>query len=900
MHKILFDTVTLLQIQDGVGILPKLPKEVWNSVIKPLPTVSQTCANGPCAIPEGAVAILMPVMLGVLVGTRRGLRFVLDYWKPSDPAADLDFDDTPEPSAESEDETDDPVAQAVAEAEDAAVDSVDEPASAAPPASSEAPDEEVLDDIAELQQKTIAPAGIKRNFYDTRCGQQYRRVLFAEEWPDILSERPLEHIFSTPSLQFDMAVHFEPKDRQRAIRDAEKRAEDLRADASVQGNSAGAGARYAAGDKQKQANAMERMRESMKEGSQPFDVSLYVSVRADSKDELKKQEERLVTKMKDDPGDITLSTVRGKQVKGLQSISPIGNDVLRKESEVNTSSVVLGGGCGALLGSMNVSTQMDPDGIEIGEHVSTGAPLIRDPFESETNYNQVIIGDSGTGKSFDVKLQAFREASRSQDKMIVMLDPLGGFHGLSHALDAEHVVVGGSRGLNPLEIQKPSEEAVQRIGETFNPFKQALDSAMGFLENYFVTQGLVEDGLGEYGVVLNDALVEAYERNGITEDIETHDNPSPTIRDLREVLSDMQDDPGEFGWHEDQHDYFGGLAGKLHSFLRPFVRGQYANLGRQSELNIRGNDFVYIDLEQQESSGGGGSGLMMQLLFQIVYERAKSADREVVFIIDEAQFLLKEAATLEYLAQRIRHSRHFDMSIRLATQNVKDFMRTDEATDIINNCYQVIFHRTNEVHEFKDELKLSDAHANFIDDLRTGKDYDHSQALFRINQDEFPVKIEALPAEQEVVDFDPNEDNREDLPGIREQVQESPLVHNIRAQLREYAEDALEDSTPMDPAIPGDMLDESWRTLDDEKQEALDLVGWDGLTEAIERVNEGEDPNAVIAELIDRKIEQTIELAGESQIEELLDSRRGSDQTQPEVEADGGEEIEDEDQTGGD
>ncbi|MFC7166094.1 hypothetical protein [Halospeciosus flavus] len=139
-------------------------------------------------------------------------------------------------------------------------------------------------------------------------------------------------------------------------------------------------------------------------------------------------------------------------------------------------------------------------------------------------------------------------------------------------------------------------------------------------------------------------------------------------------------------------------ATELLGQLRPFVDGHYTNLAQKTDFDFRDEDVIYLDLSQQEGSGGD-SGLMMQLLFSLVYERAKETPKNVVFVVDEARYLLREAKSLEFLGQRIRHSRHFDTSIRFLTQNVRDFFSHEEAESIINNSAMTVLHRTEEIDE---------------------------------------------------------------------------------------------------------------------------------------------------------------------------------------------------------
>lgn len=62
----------------------------------------------------------------------------------------------------------------------------------------------------------------------------------------------------------------------------------------------------------------------------------------------------------------------------------------------------------------------------------------------------------------------------------------------------------------------------------------------------------------------------------------------------------------------------------------------------------------------------------MELLISLVYERAKESEKEVVFVIEEAWYLMKDAATLEYLETIFRPHRHHDLSIQLIIQTVDE------------------------------------------------------------------------------------------------------------------------------------------------------------------------------------------------------------------------------------
>ena len=72
---------------------------------------------------------------------------------------------------------------------------------------------------------------------------------------------------------------------------------------------------------------------------------------------------------------------------------------------------------------------------------------------------------------------------------------------------------------------------------------------------------------------------------------------------------------------------------------------------------------IYLDLQQKGGSIGGHTSLIMELLISLVYERAKETDKEVMFVIDEARYLMADSETLESLEMIFRHHRHQNFSI---------------------------------------------------------------------------------------------------------------------------------------------------------------------------------------------------------------------------------------------
>jgi type IV secretory pathway VirB4 component len=453
----------------------------------------------------------------------------------------------------------------------------------------------------------------------------------------------------------------------------------------------------------------------------------------------------------------------------LQSAAPIGGNVFGRES------IALGGAVGALLASPHNATILEEGGVEFGIHKDNQSPVVIDPFARDNGYAMFTVGDTGSGKSFGSKQNFIRSIEQSKDRIGIILEPLNNWAGVSEALDAKRITVGGTLGLNPLEIRRTPDHVQRAMGEDASPFNEKLDDAMSFLTNFFALRGI---SLGDRRTTLELGLKRAYRRNEITDDISTHGNPSPTIRTMMDLFEEMVDNPEEFVVRSDEE------AGKIREDatwlldqLRPFEEdGRHANLGKNSEFDIRDEKVIYLDLAQQEGSVDSSTALTMQLLISLVYERAKETDKEVVFVIDEARYIMQDAASLSFLETVFRHHRHHDLSIRLVTQTVDEFFQHTESEAILDQCAVKQFHRLDGMDDqWAKEFGLNYAQMRYVQDAVPGnEEAGFSEALVGVDGEWRGIRVEAMAKEKQVIDFDPSK-GRSTLPGAGETAVEADV-----------------------------------------------------------------------------------------------------------------------------
>ncbi|MDB2242639.1 VirB4 family type IV secretion system protein [Halorubrum ezzemoulense] len=616
-----------------------------------------------------------------------------------------------------------------------------------------AAERQLLDDITESHKTVTAPAAIEWETRAARVGEQWTTTLYITDYPDYPNDGYLSELFEMTDVQFDLTAHITPKNQERARNELQDIADDLQVDADLEQSVRSA---YL----QERANEAAATYKAVENGANVFDQGMFITVRADEKEDLRDAVQKVKSALRDDPANLTPKTAICRQDLALQSAAPIG------DNEFGRTSIALGGAVGALLSSPHNATILEEGGVEFGIHKDNQSPVVIDPFARDNGYAMFTVGDTGSGKSFSSKQNFIRSIEQSKDRIGIILEPLNNWAGVAEALDAKRITVGGTLGLNPLEIRETPEHVQRAMGEDASPFNEKLDDAMSFLTNFFALRGI---SLGDRRTTLELGLKRAYKRNGITDDISTHDNPSPTIQDMMDVFEDMVDDPEEFVVRSDEE------AGKIKEDatwlldqLRPFEDdGRHGNLGQESDFDIRDEKVIYLDLAQQEGSVDSSTALTMQLLISLVYERAKVSEKEVVFYIDEARYIMQDAASLAFLETVFRHHRHHDLSIRLVTQTVDEFFEHAESEAILDQCAVKQFHRLDGMdEEWADEFGLNYAQMRFVQDAVPGnEDAGFSEALVGVDGEWRGIQVKAMPKEKQVIDFDPTSQVRSSLPG---------------------------------------------------------------------------------------------------------------------------------------
>lgn len=346
-----------------------------------------------------------------------------------------------------------------------------------------------------------------------------------------------------------------------------------------------------------------------------------------------------------------------------------------------------------------LSNVMDDTGCVLG--TENGYPVVVDFFKrnfERVNSNMVVMGKSGSGKSYAIKTILTQLCA--ENCKIFILDPENEYQVLAQNLGGRLIDVGtASEGrINPFHVITTLEGDELGSESRVNNFAVHLQ----FLEEFFrvALDGISSDAL-EY---LNNIIVEVYSRKNITSRtdfsiLEAKD--FPTFDDLYALIEEKL--------AEAKVDYDVTQLRILSNYISKFAGdGRNANLWNgESTLSVKEN-FTVFNFQSLLANKNGviANAQMLMVLKWLDNEIIKNRDfnikhntnRKIVVAIDEAHVFIdpKYPVALDFMYQLAKRIRKYNGMQIVITQNIKDFVGSEEiirkSTAIINACqYSFIF-----------------------------------------------------------------------------------------------------------------------------------------------------------------------------------------------------------------
>src|SRR3989344_3030552 len=483
----------------------------------------------------------------------------------------------------------------------------------------------------------IAPSYVEVDFNHLKVDNRFYRTLFVVGYPRYVTANWL-----SPLITFDRPLYISffiyPSESHEVLKDLKRKIAEMEATIESeiqQGKVVDPTVQVALND------ALILQAELAQGSERFFQFGFYLTIPALSQEELNettKEVDSLLSSLLIVSKQATLEAE-----EGFKSTMPISQDKLAVWRNMDTTSL-------ASAFPFSTSTLTANEGVLYGVNQQDGSLVIFDRFTLE-NSNAVILGTSGGGKSFLVKLETLRLLMMGTD--IIIVDPENEYQKLAIAMKGEFVSFSLSSPykINPFELLPTGE-----IDELSNKI----------LNLHSLIRVITGELTPSQDALLDRMLVTTYKQKGITQDPKTHTGQPPLLEDLYKNLLGQETPEAE----------------ELGARLEKFIKGSAAGIfNQQSNFDIK-NKFTVFGIRDLEENI---RPIAMYIILDYVWGRIRKDIRKRILVIDEAWYLIKHKDSAQYLYSFAKRAIKYSLGLTTITQDVDDFLTSEEGRAIITN-----------------------------------------------------------------------------------------------------------------------------------------------------------------------------------------------------------------------
>lgn len=390
----------------------------------------------------------------------------------------------------------------------------------------------------------------------------------------------------------------------------------------------------------------------------------------------------------------------------------------------------------------DVPEYFDGDGIYYGLHKINHLPIFYDRNKND-NYNALVLGKSGSGKSFFVKREILLTRIRYPKDHIYIIDPDGEYTFITEQLGGEVVDLTAGNGiyLNPMDLDIGGSD------EENNPI--VMKSGL--------VASLIETMMGG-GITLNSKSKSIIDRcvrqvyqpylahlaalppdiNGNRPTIDR--NACPTLQDVYDKLT-QQNEPE---------------AQEMAVSIESFVTGSFDTFARRTNVNTS-NNFICFNIK-----GLSEQQVMMDLGLRVclseLWNRMTANGPRGIWtrmFIDEFHNLLATPLSADFCKKLWKQARKWMGAPTGITQNTEDLLTSPAARAIINNTNLVILLKQAEMDQevLAQILHLDKTDLRYVNNVKPGSGLIVTDSLVIPFYDEFPRNTKCF----KLLDTSPND-----------------------------------------------------------------------------------------------------------------------------------------------
>ncbi len=386
-----------------------------------------------------------------------------------------------------------------------------------------------------------------------------------------------------------------------------------------------------------------------------FEVSIFISLSAENKDDLEELTKYIKTKAA--KHQVKVNHLVRQQEKGMNSVLPFGVDHMNKA----VCTYLLTDAAAVLL-PFSYRTYFSEDGVYYGINRVTNAAIILDRTD-EMNANGYILGTSGAGKSVTGKFEILEVRNKYPNDELIVIDP-----------DGEYGVLAQKENFDG-EIMKlsPNSSTHYNIFDIDLSFSEDGRDAISIKSEFIMT--VVETMKGtaltsEEKSILDRCIHKAYFEyqrcNGLD------DTKLPTLTTLYELLKQQPEME----------------ASQLALIMELYVTGSLKNFADKTNIDVK-KKYLVIDISDMgDQLRNVGLQIVLEFVWQRVIANKKNGIRTWLWCDEFSVMFSGEKSTesgkfFVKVYKRIR--KHGGVATGL-TQNIEEVVNSPDARAMLENA----------------------------------------------------------------------------------------------------------------------------------------------------------------------------------------------------------------------
>ena len=510
---------------------------------------------------------------------------------------------------------------------------------------------------------TVLPSALEQEKNWMQLGDRFASVLFAREYASSIKAEEALHEFSSLPFISMLTLDYAPIDR-RLLKDMLEAAYMNNEKAIAQeADSRRSRGQYSMGISFAKESKREELEEYMLQvdnnNESSFHVCLLFVVTADTEAELVSMIEEVKNRGKEK--GIYMDTCNHTQLKSLNTALPNGCRNICYPRNFLTSSVVS-------LQPFYAQELQEHGGIFYGLNRTT-KHLVFGNRKLLASPHGVIVGYTGSGKSFFIKETEVAQTLLATDDDLIILDPQNEMQGICREFNGQFIDLTPKAQIyiNPLEVPEDILKATSAIRSEFVAEQSGWirSFCQAAMRNILLTE--------EHIAVLSRAVREIYEEifdNGKVKE-------QPTLKSIREKIRSYMENASA---QEDR-----SIARRLYNSLEEYTEGAFDLFAHASNIDIT-KRFVVFGLANVPHDLWEPVMITIMHFLSNRMDYNKKLGRPTRLIIDEAQEVCRNESSAAMLLRAIRTYRKFGGMVTMALQNLAGALENDKLRDMFSNC----------------------------------------------------------------------------------------------------------------------------------------------------------------------------------------------------------------------